>query len=115
MTQLAGGGDQVESAVRAEIHRVLDMQGNPIERVSAADSLSDTLGLTSIDLVELIVALNARLRVDPFRERAFTELRTVGDLFRAYGTSPAGRDPDAELVASRRRAEARRDRWRPQS
>src|SRR5262245_52758856 len=101
MSHAAGGGDQAESVVRAEIHRVLDMQGRPIERVSVDYSLSDTLGLTSMDLVELIAALNARLHVDPFRQRGFTELRTVGDLFRAYATPETSRDADAELATSR--------------
>ena len=64
----------VERAVRAEILRLLEQQGKPGVGVSADDSLSDTLGLTSLDVVELIVALNARLGADPFKQRAFSEL-----------------------------------------
>jgi acyl carrier protein len=102
----------VERAVRAEIRRALEQQGKPAAAVSAGDSLSDTLGLTSLDVVELIVALNARLAVDPFKQRAFTEIQTVGDLVSAYGLPPAAGAPDSDLAASRRRAETRRDRWR---
>lgn len=112
MPQSAGCGDEVENAVRAEIHRVLGMQGKRIEHVSFDDSLNDTLGLTSLDLVEIIVALNSRFHVDPFRQRAFTELRTIGDLCGAYRTAHVAGDSDAALAISRRRAEGRRNRWR---
>jgi len=107
-------GDEIETAVCAEIRRILDGQGKRIERMVLDDSLSETLGLTSLDLVEVIDALNARFDVDPFRQRAFTELRTVGDLCRAYGTAHAQveADSDPALAISRPRAEARRDRWR---
>jgi acyl carrier protein len=105
----------VERAVRAEIARLLEQQGKPAEAVSPADSLSDTLALTSLDVVELIVALTARLGVDPFKQRAFTEVQTVGDLVRAYARPSAADASDAELALSRRRAEARRDRWSAQA
>ena len=108
----AGQRDPIENAVRGEIRRILDAQGTPIERISAGDSLSDALGLTSVDLVELVVALNARLRADPFRNRAFTELQTVGDLVSAYAANHTEHAADPELAASRRRAMARRERWR---
>ena len=105
----------VERAVQAEILRLLEQQGKPGAAVSAGDSLSDMLGLTSLDVVELIVALNARLGIDPFKQRAFTEIRTVGDLVSAYRVPAAAGLADGELAASRRRAEARRARWRTQA
>jgi acyl carrier protein len=112
MSESAGCDRHVESAVHAEIRRLLDAQGKRIERLSANDLLSEALGLSSQDLIEVVLRLNERLCVDPFRRRAFTELRTVGDLAGAYAPSTPAGDPDAELAAGRRRAEARRDRWR---
>jgi acyl carrier protein len=105
----------VERAVRAEILRLLEQLGKPVAAVSAGDALSESLGLTSLDVVELITTLNAQLGVDPFMRRAFTEIQTVGDLARAYALPPAAGASDAELAVSRRRAEARRDRWSAQA
>ncbi len=111
MANAWAGGDPVERAVRAEIARVLEHHGQPRARVELDDALGETLALTSLDLVELTVALTARLGVDPFRRRSFTEIRTVGDLVRAYTGSPAPTGEDAELAASRRRGQARRAQW----
>jgi acyl carrier protein len=104
----ARDGEPVERAVRAEIYRVLQTQGKGIERVSLADSLSEALGLSSLDLLELVVALNERLGADPFHERAVTEVRTVADLVDAYVGGRGDGDSDEVLAASRRRAAARR-------
>jgi acyl carrier protein len=104
--------DHIQDVVHSEIRRILDALGTPIARICADDSLSEALGLTSVDLVELIVALNARLHLDPFRQRAFTELQTVGDLVAAYAGHHAHPDPAAGLAVSRRRAAARREHWR---
>jgi acyl carrier protein len=106
---------EVEHAVRDEILRLLEEQGRPPIRVTSGDSLGDALGLTSLDVVELTVALTARLGVDPFRRRAFTEMQTVGDLVGAYTAARTGGEQDVELDASRRRAEPRRGRWGAQA
>jgi len=101
-------GETIERNVCAEILLLLERQNRPSERVSLTDSLGDTLGLSSLDLLELVVALNERLGVDPFHQRAVTELRRVVDLVDAYAGGTGGGDSDAVLAASRRRAAARR-------
>lgn len=115
MPQSSGSGDSVERAVRAEILRVLEQRGEAAAGIALDDSLSEALGLSSLDVVEITVALTTRLGVDPFRRRPFTELQTVGDLVHAYAGIPAAGGGDGELAASRRRAEARRDRWSAQA
>jgi acyl carrier protein len=100
-------------AVRAEIRSLLRGRGHPEPAVSADDALVGTLGLSSVDIFALVPRLNASLGVDPFAGSfPVTELRTVGDLARAYAAaqSPgasAARESDA-LRASAARARLRR-------
>lgn len=100
-------------AVRAEIQSLLRSRGHPEPAISAGDALVGTLGLSSVDVLALVPRLNARLGVDPFAgPLQVIELRTVGDLARAYATA---RSPGASaaverdtLRASAERAERRR-------
>jgi hypothetical protein len=104
----------VERLVHAELRAVLGGHGGPGKTPAGHDRLTG-LGLTSLQLAEIAARLVARLGVDPFaRSLALTEVRTVGDLCRAFATAVAGTPraigSSAELGAARRRAEARRDR-----
>jgi acyl carrier protein len=75
---------QIEAAVHQAIADVLERAGR---QPGAIDNDSPLLavGLTSLDLAAVIAVLQSRLKVDPFFVRkAITDMRTVGDLCRAY-------------------------------
>lgn len=97
--------------VVAEIRKLLETTGR-VPDILEGDDRFDALGITSLDLVELVAALNVKLTANPFQQSvAFTDVRTVADLCRAY--QPASTDDaDAallgELEETRRRALARR-------
>ena len=99
--------------IQAEIRRLLQSRGYPDLAISTNDTLTGTLGLPSLEVLALLPRLNAMFGVDPFAaELAVTDLRTVGDLVRAYSNA---RSPSSsasvgndELRASAKRAEARR-------
>lgn len=104
------GAPHIDQVVRVEIERLLRQTGRAVTALADDDRLAD-LGITSLDVVDLVAALNQRLAVDPFRQTlAFTDVQTVEDLCRAYrlGREPAERPPAPDLETSRQRALARR-------
>jgi acyl carrier protein len=74
---------EIRTAVEAEIQRVLEESGRPVVSLRDDDSLFVTLGLDSLDLAQVVVALEQSLKVDPFRKRGIS-IRTFGDLVQAY-------------------------------
>ena len=77
--------------------------------------LQSTLGMSSHEVVELIVVLNERFQVDAFEKRSFTDLRTVGDLCKLYRDAVLGIVGDdaretAVLLETTSRARTRRAR-----
>ena len=109
------GTSDIDAVVRGELAALVQKAGKPVDGLTDDLRLDADLGLSSLDVTTLLVALTERL--DPTRGNAVTEevdIATVGDLRRAFRPSAAGR-PDEErdaLAASRRRAEARRTRGR---
>ena len=102
----------MESAevVRAEIRAVLRARGEAAPAISDADALTEVLGLDSAEVLALVPSLNAQLGVDPFKGAlAITDVRTVGDLVRAYGPADA-HGASAALDAATARAALRRSR-----
>jgi acyl carrier protein len=102
----------VRPLVRAELtHRLRRAATEPLATFTDHDSLAQ-LGVGSLDLLELADALETSLGVSPFdRGVSLTEMRTVGDLYRAYQAAVDGRESDTDeelLRSSRTRAEARR-------
>jgi acyl carrier protein len=97
-----------DAAVRTELARRLSRRA-PCDPASLRDDLPlADLGLGSLDLLELVDALEDVLGAAPFEgQRALTDVRTVGDLCAAYRPA-ASTGPDDLLEDSRRRAEARR-------
>jgi acyl carrier protein len=95
--------------VVAEIRKLL--AGQAPDALDGDDRLDD-LGITSLDLVDLVAALNVKLTANPFRQSvALTDVRTVADLCQAYlpaSTDDARSAPLGELEEIRRRALARR-------
>jgi acyl carrier protein len=81
-------GRPTEAEIEATIHRtiieLLERAGKPVPPFDEEDDLMST-GLTSLDLAALVAKLERRWKIDPFLEaKAITEVRTVGDLCRAY-------------------------------
>jgi acyl carrier protein len=105
---------EIERVIEEEILQILDDKGIPADQLpnpTREDRLGD-LGLTSLDLAQLVACLEARLHGDPFAELvAITSVRTIGDLCRAYERFAAGETSDAaetaELDRIKQRAEAR--------
>jgi acyl carrier protein len=75
---------QIEAVIHGTIAEVLERAGKPVPPFDAEDDLMAT-GLTSLDLAALVARLERRWKIDPVLEaKAITEVRTVGDLCRAY-------------------------------
>lgn len=99
--------DSIRQGVFDEIARLLEDRGRSIA-IREEMSLNGELGLSSLDLAELVALLEQRFGVDPFRHVAITSIRTVGDLCRAYESSGSEPGHDPHLLEAARRAEARR-------
>jgi hypothetical protein len=106
-----GGTLTIGQVVVAEIRALLQAAGRSPEALGEGDRLDD-LGITSLDLTDLIATLNMKLTANPFRQSlAFTDVQTVADLCRAYEpATPATPNPmpPGDLEATRQRALARR-------
>ena len=75
---------EVEAAVHGTIVELLERSGQAAPRLDEADDLL-SIGLSSLDLAALVAKLQRRWKIDPFLEaKTITEVRTVGDLCRAY-------------------------------
>lgn len=98
--------------VVAEIRNLLATTSGQAPDALDGDDRFDDLGLSSLDLVDLVATLNVKLAANPFpQSAAFTDVRTVADLCRAYlpaATDDAKPAPLGELEETRRRALARR-------
>jgi acyl carrier protein len=76
---------QIEAIVHDRIRAVLAERVGEVGRLSGADKLSATLGLSSLDLAFLVAELEAELGVDPFAKLvSITSVRSVADLVQAY-------------------------------
>ena len=73
----------VRKTLEAVINRVLTESGRAARSFSAEDTLTDTIGLDSLDLAVTVVALEQELGVDPFRSGA-PVVRTFAELVRLY-------------------------------
>lgn len=111
--------NEIETSIQQEILRVIEEKAGPAEGSSPAitpDSrLGPDLGLSSLDLAQLVSLLEVSLQADPFQSLVpITSVRTVGDLHQAYGKFFSGEqgapEGEEELQASQARAEARRKR-----
>jgi acyl carrier protein len=111
LTQKPTPGD-IEHAVHRAITDILERHGKQVEPFDNAADLVAT-GLTSLDLAALVAVLERQWKVDPFLESAsITDIRTVGDLCRAYQNvlhgEPLASQSDAALRQAYVRASGRR-------
>jgi acyl carrier protein len=75
---------EIRQTVHRAIAEIVERSGRTTPVFGDDDLLVDT-GLASLDLAALVARLERVWRVDPFLEAvAITEIRTVGDLCRAY-------------------------------
>ncbi len=75
---------EIEETIHRTIVELLEQAGKAVPPFDAEDDLIST-GLSSLDLAALVAKLARRWKIDPFLEmKAITEVRTVGDLCRAY-------------------------------
>lgn len=75
---------EIEETIRRTIVELLERAAKPVPTFDEDDDLMST-GLTSLDLAALVAKLERRWKIDPFLEaKTITEVRTVGDLCRAY-------------------------------
>ena len=108
---------RVEETVNATVAAVMAARDLDPGRIEPLAKLSETLGLRSMDLAQIVLTLEDDLNTDPFQEIPITSIRTVGDLIQAYlvslglseGSLPGTQDMSAEMaVAKARRLRRRR-------
>jgi acyl carrier protein len=107
-------GGEIEQLIYQEIERLFEEREAPVPELTPDAKLHADLGLASLDLAALVAVLEEKLQVDPFEALvAITDMRTVGDLCRAYQAQLDGSADAAvagDLLAAQQRACARRGR-----
>lgn len=73
----------IEEQISATINQVLTQSGRPSRTFAADETLLGDIGLDSLDLAEVVVTLEQKLGVDPFRQGA-AGVRTFGDFVQSY-------------------------------
>jgi len=107
---------RVEETVEASIAAVMTARDLDPGKIDRAAKLSETLGLRSMDLAQIVLTLEDDLNTDPFQQIPITSIRTVGDLTQAYlvslglsdGSVPGSQDMSAEMAAAKARMARRR-------
>jgi len=116
MLEATDGFERVTAAIHQTIAEVMAQRGLDPAGIAAEAKLSDTLGLKSMDLAQIVLTLEDELEVDPFQAIPITSIRTIGDLVAAYAAAlglegaaaPAAQDMVAEMAAARARRSGRR-------
>jgi len=81
----------VRRRIETIVNRVLTESGRPTRVLEDADSLSGTVGLTSLDFAQVVVSLEQEFGIDPFRE-SMPRISTFQDLVDLYQESLGGTD-----------------------
>ena len=116
MLETIGSMDRVRTTIHQTVAEVMAQRGLDPAEIADDAKLSDTLGLKSMDLAQIVLTLEDDLETDPFQSIPITSIRTVGDLVTAYGvslglidqTAPGAQDMGAEMAAARARRAGRR-------
>jgi len=86
---------KIKQVVLEELRQVLDKLPAGLE-IDEDMNLNADLGMSSLQLAELVATLEDRCGWDPFREHVpITEVRTVGDLITAYASHPKNSNGEA--------------------
>ncbi|MFQ5565792.1 MAG: acyl carrier protein [Paracoccaceae bacterium] len=107
---------RVEETVTGTVAAVMTARDLDPGMIEPQARLSETLGLRSLDLAQIVLTLEEELKVDPFQTIPITSIRTVGDLTDAYLVSlglsdravPGTQDMEAEMDAAKARRVRRR-------
>lgn len=107
----------ISAEIEKQIHAILTEKALPVRRLDPRDRLSDSLGLSSLDLAILVSELELSFGTDPFAELVpITDIRTFGDLTNAYRLAllpqdkqPAEADDLAQAADRARRRVTRRE------
>ncbi len=112
-TLTEAGVEEMVTSTIAAVMAARDLDPGGIEPPAR---LSETLGLRSLDLAQIVLTLEDDLDIDPFQTIPITSIRTVGDLTDAYLVSlglsdrplPGTQDMAAEMAAAKARRARRR-------
>jgi acyl carrier protein len=116
MLEIVNTPEVIARRITGAISEVMAERGLDVARIAPEAKLSDTLGLKSMDLAQIVLNLEDELETDPFQTIPITSIRTVGDLIGAYAaslgvagaTAPGGQDMEAEMAAAKARRTGRR-------
>lgn len=116
MLEIVNTPEVIARRISAAIADVMEQRGLDAAQIAPEAKLSDTLGLKSMDLAQIVLNLEDELETDPFQTIPITSIRTVGDLICAYAASlgvagavaPGGQDMAAEMAAAKARRAGRR-------
>ena len=116
MLEATPEADRIRATVEETIAAVMAERDLDPVPIAPQAKLSETLGLRSMDLAQIVLTLEDDLDSDPFQEIPITSIRTVGDLTQAYlaaaGLAAApdagAQDMEAEMAAAEARAGRRR-------
>jgi acyl carrier protein len=75
--------ENIRATIQSTIQSVLENTSRRRQSFEDDDLLFVEVGLDSLDLAQVVVALEQELGVDPFRKSG-APIRTFGDLVRAY-------------------------------
>jgi acyl carrier protein len=73
----------IRAEVSTVLSRVLEESGRVAKPARDEDALAQNIGLDSLDLAQVVVLLDQRFGVEPFRKPGVI-VRTFGDLVRVY-------------------------------
>ncbi|MCC7087355.1 MAG: hypothetical protein IT427_20325 [Pirellulales bacterium] len=77
------GPTDIRKEIEAVLWRVLEETGRAAKQARNEDFLLEQIGLDSLDLAQVVVLLDQRFGVDPFRKPGIV-VRTFGDLVKVY-------------------------------
>jgi acyl carrier protein len=80
----------VRRRIESVINQVLEDTGRSTRRLTDDDTLSDSIGLDSLDVATTVVRLEQEFGVDPFRNVGFSA-RSFGQFVAAYERALGGR------------------------
>jgi acyl carrier protein len=112
MLETEQGIEKVSEKIGGVIAAVMVERGLEVTNIEPSANLSDTLGLTSMDLAQIVLTLEDELGIDAFKEIPITSIKTVLDLVRAYAVALGLTDKEAhggqDMVAEMTLAKSRR-------
>ncbi len=106
---------EIEGLVHSAVRKIMSQHGLPIVELRDDDKLNATLGLSSLDLAQMVFDLELTFGADPFRTLVpITSVQTVGQLVEAYtrlfDDAAVNSNSNDELADAQAESERRRQR-----